>query len=137
MTQIGINDLVVFVEDTPAVASEVSNNFTVCKNAINNVDTRTTTLESDINNKQSLLGSPQTKTANYTIANLEWVLVDSTSGAVNITLPSTGRVRITWSAGTNTATIVGTVNGATNYVIKSLNDSIDLQSIASNSWRMI
>ena len=89
--------------------------------------------------KQTVLSAPQTKTADYTIVDLEEIWVDSTSGAVIITLPHTAvHVRIVWIAGTNDVTILpqsGTFNGSASYVMKSLNDSVDCKSSAADTYR--
>jgi len=90
-----------------------------------------------ITNKQDKLSAPATKTGNYSILDLEWVLVNSTSNIISITLPSTGKVRISWTTGTNAVTIVGTVNGAANFIIPVLNASIDLESISAGQWRIV
>ena len=136
MSQIGINDLEVFVDATPAVAADVNSNFTVCKDAINETDTRTTAIEAAYVTK---LSAPQTKTADYTIKDYEEIWVDSTSGARIITLPHTAvHVRIVWIAGTNDVTILpqsGTFNGAASYVMKTLNDSVDCKSSAADTYR--
>lgn len=50
MTQIGTNDLVNFVADTPAVVTDVNGNFTAIKNAHNNTDSRVATLEQEVSN---------------------------------------------------------------------------------------
>jgi len=72
------------------------------------------------------------KTGNYTAADKDRVLVDSTSGPVSITLP-TGVEGLALSvqdvggmAGTNNITVVGTINGASNYIIEDDYGNVEL-----------
>jgi len=72
------------------------------------------------------------KTGNYTAADKDRVLVDSTSGPVSITLP-TGVEGLALAiqdiggmAGTNNITVVGTINGATNYIIEDDYGNVEL-----------
>lgn len=123
--------------DTVADVNATFNVDTVLNGNWDKIDTAIGANNTAISGLQSKLSSPLTKTANYSINNLEWVLVDSTSTAVNITLPSTGKIRISWSAGTNAVTIIGNVNGATNYAFRTLNDTLDLESVSAGVWRMV
>lgn len=74
-------------------------------------------------NNFSQLTDTDIKTGAYTAASNDRVLVDSTGGAVSITLPTgvegmkIAVQDIGGAAGTNNITVVGTINGITNYVI--------------------
>jgi len=72
------------------------------------------------------------KTTNYTAADKDRVLVDSTGGALNITLPTgvEGMMIVVQdiggSATTNNITVVGTINGNVNYVIANNFGNVEL-----------
>jgi hypothetical protein len=85
--------------------------------------------------------SKQYSDSPYSIPDLTWVLIDSTSGIISVVLPATGKVRIGWTAGTNAVNLTvissGTINGSSSYTIGTLNDSIDLETFSSGNWRVI
>jgi len=82
--------------------------------------------------KQIKGNNTDVKTANYTAADRERVLVDTTALALNITLPTgVEGMSITvqdvgGAATTNNITVVGTINGAVNYVISDNFGNVDL-----------
>ena len=152
-----IGTLKSWVAGNKVKASDLNANFTDIKTSVNAAYTLTGALASltttvktslvlainelvtSIAGKMSVLSAPQTKTADYTIKDLEEIWVDSTSNAVPITLPHTAvHVRIVWIAGTNDVTILpqsGTFNGSASYVMKTLNDSVDCKSSAADTYR--
>jgi hypothetical protein len=97
-------------------------------------------LATTVAGKESKMSNPVTKTSSYSIQDLEEIWVDSTSGAITVTLPHTGEhVRIIWIAGTNTVTLQpqnsGTFNGVSSYEMKTVNDVIDAKTSANDIWR--
>lgn len=84
-----------------------------------------------INNLKTLTDT-SIKTGAYTAADGDRVLVDSSSGPVSITLPvgvegaKIAVQDIGGAAGTNNITVVGTINGSTNYVISDNFGNVEL-----------
>lgn len=93
-------------------------------------------------NKQDKFSFPLTKTAGYHIQNNEWVLVDSTGGAVVITLPEISaeseglnqKVRVGWIAGSNPVTVT---DGTFSYEMVVLTESEDFEGYAGDEWRIV
>lgn len=64
------------------------------------------------------------------------LLIDSTAGAVSVTLPTAvgwrgRRGSFKWIAGAGAVTLIGTIDGAANYVIPAVNDCVELKSCRS------
>lgn len=72
------------------------------------------------------------KTANYSAVNKDRVLVDTTGGALNVTLPAgvEGMMIIVQDVGgsatTNNITVIGTINGSVNYIIADNFGNVEL-----------
>jgi hypothetical protein len=77
----------------------------------------------------------------YSIANLEFIKVNSTAAIISVVLPSTGKVRVKWTAGVNAVTLTvtggGTIDGAASYEIQTLQDSIDLEATSAGVWSIV
>lgn len=85
-----------------------------------------------LSSKQIKSNNTDVKIANYTATDKETVLVDSTAGAFNVTLPvgvegmSISVQDVGGNATTNNVTIVGTINGNVNHLIDENFGNVDL-----------
>lgn len=125
--------------DSPSPTTPLSSvNLTRANTAISDLDSRVTTVEGGV---AAVRFTPTlVKTANYTAAAADFVPVDTTSGAVTITLPtapadgSLVAAKLIIQGGTNTVTVAAggsdvfnKAGGSTTYVLRTLHQSVWLQ----------
>jgi hypothetical protein len=94
---------------------------------------------------QSGSGLPSEKvsiTDDHTASNGEWVIVDSTSKAITVTLPSTGTVMVTRAAGGNDVSVStdgGTISGVSDdpALVLESHATVLLTSVDTGEWEIV
>jgi hypothetical protein len=72
----------------------------------------------------------------YSAKNMDYILADMSLGDLDIILPSSGRVFVSRFGGSNTLTLIGTVNGVVDPIIVADGDAPAMVFIGSE-WRYV